>query len=351
MNDSSEHNDGGLTRSVRQFRRIARLAGVDPLRLLPPDPLIRLALLGAPMAALIDVAPFERLREALAAADPARSNASPARTQPLMPDATARRPHASGAPPDGAARSKARRDLDGFRAGRNTVVPFGNEGRWREEPVRNSVSPTLAQRRADLRRGVLQRADPSQSPSSISAQASMPTTTPAASRLSSSNAGALAAPGASVNSGASAAGGRVTDAIIAAAHSPRPLRTEGAWANRLVDRNALPSGRETNSVEASDGAGGSASVAVFTAPAGSPFGGSTRNSAQLPAIAEISSLTRRLDAPAGSPPDLGPRREPLELPGATAARPQQSWNRHAGLELTDDLFEVLYRNGVDLSWP
>jgi hypothetical protein len=32
-------------------------------------------------------------------------------------------------------------------------------------------------------------------------------------------------------------------------------------------------------------------------------------------------------------------------------RRPQSWNPSAGLELTDDLFEVLYRNGVDLSWP
>src|SRR6266536_5259005 len=168
MNDPGEHNDGGLTRSVRQFRRIARLAGVDPLRLLPPDPLIHLASLGAPMAALIDVAPFERLREALAAAEPARSNASPARTRPLVPNATVRRPQAPGAPADGTVRSKARRDLGGLRAGRNTVVQFGNEERWREEPVRNTVSPTLAQRRADLRRGVLQRGDPSQSPASVS---------------------------------------------------------------------------------------------------------------------------------------------------------------------------------------
>jgi hypothetical protein len=33
-----------------------------------------------------------------------------------------------------------------------------------------------------------------------------------------------------------------------------------------------------------------------------------------------------------------------------AARPPRSWDPTA-LEITDDLFEALYRNGVDVSWP
>jgi hypothetical protein len=46
----------------------------------------------------------------------------------------------------------------------------------------------------------------------------------------------------------------------------------------------------------------------------------------------------------------------LALPaiGAAAgevAPPPRSWDRAEALEITDDLFEALYRNGVDVSWP
>ena len=64
--------NASLTPLVRQFTRLARLAAADPLRLLPLARLTQLAALGAPIAALLDVAPFERLREALAGPAAAR---------------------------------------------------------------------------------------------------------------------------------------------------------------------------------------------------------------------------------------------------------------------------------------
>ena len=75
----ARHQRVADARSCASSRRLARLAAADPLRLLPPDPLTRLAALGAPVAALLDVAPFERLREAMAG--PAGCTARQCRTR------------------------------------------------------------------------------------------------------------------------------------------------------------------------------------------------------------------------------------------------------------------------------
>src|SRR3954468_14889035 len=105
MSDPGEHEDGRLTRSARQFRRIARLLDPDPLRL-SPDPLIRLAELGAPLAALIDIALFERLREALATPEAVpRGNAPRARSQLSLPNASAKKPRPPMSLPDRKGRS------------------------------------------------------------------------------------------------------------------------------------------------------------------------------------------------------------------------------------------------------
>jgi hypothetical protein len=48
------------------------------------------------------------------------------------------------------------------------------------------------------------------------------------------------------------------------------------------------------------------------------------------------------------PPPIRPGTSPAE---AEAARRTQTRDRHAALDFTDDLFEALYREGVDLSWP
>ena len=80
MDEPRQHDAGAsLTDSVRQFRRVARLADADPLRLMPLDALAQLASLSAPVADLIDLAPFERLRHGVAAPP-----AAPRRDPPRM---------------------------------------------------------------------------------------------------------------------------------------------------------------------------------------------------------------------------------------------------------------------------
>jgi hypothetical protein len=59
---AEDRDQMALARFVRELRHVARLAAADPLRFLPPDPLIRLASLVAPVARLLDAAPLETLR-------------------------------------------------------------------------------------------------------------------------------------------------------------------------------------------------------------------------------------------------------------------------------------------------
>ena len=68
MDEPRQHGAGGsVTDCVRQFRRLSRRAAADPLRLLPLDALTQLASLSAPVTDLLNLAPFERLRDAAAA--------------------------------------------------------------------------------------------------------------------------------------------------------------------------------------------------------------------------------------------------------------------------------------------
>jgi hypothetical protein len=71
----------------------------------------------------------------------------------------------------------------------------------------------------------------------------------------------------------------------------------------------------------------------------------------MPRVAGATLTAIRRHPQAGTRSDTISRPErPAAVEGAVGRR-LQSWNRTAGLELTDDLFEALYRNGVDVSWP
>src|SRR5262245_13978151 len=84
MDESRDNAESALTPFVRQFRRLARMAAADPLRLMPPDPLVRIASLSAPFAELMAFAPVERLRSALQTPAPqSRTAATRARVHEL----------------------------------------------------------------------------------------------------------------------------------------------------------------------------------------------------------------------------------------------------------------------------
>src|SRR5215218_762941 len=151
MDEPRQHDRGAsLTRPVRQFRRVARLAAADPLRLMPFDALLQLVTRGAPVADLIDLAPFERLRRAIPAPAPApRRDLPRMRLQPSAGHDVPVKPKAavSALSPQVAARNAA------------------PQRAWQEAPSspahvrlaggtdRDAASPTtLAERRAALRR-------------------------------------------------------------------------------------------------------------------------------------------------------------------------------------------------------
>lgn len=346
---SDEHDDGALTRSVWQFRRLARLAGADPLRLLSPDPLASLESLGASVAALIDIEPFERLRDALAATEPAAaSDARRARRQPPVPSAGKARPRASPALPDRASGTPPARDAGTFSAGQDRAALPASERPLREERGRSELSPppTLAQRRGELRRSLLHQGAPSQLP--FAAPAEEPPLDGNARDPSTPRSGA----------GAPRARERVTDATVTVARLLPPLRVQPhiePRGERAIDGNGLSSApAETQDLEASRRPDDGASVALVPAAAaadGAAIEASTANDAQAAATGTTDVFARPPAARAPSPADDGPRPRRAASPLAAAMQRPQSWNPSAGLELTDDLFEVLYRNGVDLSWP
>jgi hypothetical protein len=160
MNDSHTQDDGAsLTQSVRRFRRAARLAAADPLRLLPPDPLTRLASLSAPIAALIDVAPLERLRETVGP-PAAERRTHRTRLQRFIGGDTAVRPRPAAAalPSRGGAGS----DADPATGGSKSTRP-ASHAPPALEPLHHEARPmaTLAERRAALRREEAEPGSPS----------------------------------------------------------------------------------------------------------------------------------------------------------------------------------------------
>jgi hypothetical protein len=347
---SDEHDDGALTRSVRRFQRLARLADVDPFRLLSPDPLARLESLGAVVAALIDVEPFERLRDALASTEPsARGDARRARGQPLVPSARGAKPRASPAVPDRTSRAAPARDAGTSRAGQDRAASPASGRRPREEQDRSNASsmPTLAQRRGELRRSLLHPNAHSQLPSADAAQ-----DLPPARKLRDP-------PRLQSSAGAPRARERVNDATVTAAARllppPQAQPHTVPRGDQAIDGNGLSSApAKMQDLEASHRPDDGASVALIPAAAaadGAAFEKSTANDARAAAAGTTDVFARPPAARAPSPADDGLRPRRAASPVAAAVRRPQSWNPSAGLELTDDLFEVLYRNGVDLSWP
>lgn len=329
--------DAPLTPFVRQFRRVARLAAADPLRLLPLDPLTQLVTLGAPIAALLDVAPFERLREAIAGPAAARrSNVAHGRLQPLSDRDTpgrtrsaalAANPPSGDAAPGPAVPTAARRVTS---PRPTTSLSSAPQPRVREP----ASTATLAERRAALRRVSAEPASRSRS------------TTPEVARASKGN-GVSTAP-------SSAREISLRHACERNDEAPGQMRRDEP-ATPFAARVSRQGTHEPSPIHAR-GTGTRQSDAVLP-PAGlgsleATFVGDGRQSTLRSAR-----IDRDLSAPSGV---SSPRSRALS-PSAAGAMPQPADTNAAkrngapeppaAFELADALFETLYRDGVDLSWP
>lgn len=334
MSDPGEHEDGGLTRSVRQFRRMARLLDLEPLQL-SPDPLIGLTKLDAPLAALIDMVLFERLREALASPEPVpRGSAPRGRSQLPLPNATLQKSRPLMSVPGRTAASSRADSAAALRSAGSTVVPFRNEG-GRQQPQRVPETATLAQRRAEVRRGGSQRGPASSSRSSPSGSAFAAATVAVASLPATEPRQALAA------------GPSGSRPIATVSHRPTPGET--VTADPFGIGNTSTTG-EGDPIRASDRRAATAFAAFNPAPVISEPGSAAPSGTQAAAPADVGPIMRPPDAMAAPPPLPSIRPTRAQAPAA-AMSPRRSWQRNIDLEQADDLFEALYRNGVDLSWP
>jgi hypothetical protein len=339
----SRDDRGALTPIVGRFRRLARLAATDPLRVLPVDPVTRLAWLGAPVEALIAVAPFERLRQAVASATPdVRQARARGRARPPAGEARGGRPSAS--PPPAGSLSRAVKAREAVRPTHDPVeapprIDAARAHEERRQRAPSSGAATLAERRAAARR------------------ASAPVGTPSERAPSAAPASAAGGrPGHSSRSlpGAGPAGPGESVAGTMPAPSPR------AWPALLAELRAEP--HDDDGWSGADGSGTAAALAgdgVDRADRRASARTDVENGAvdHRPPTATAPvrrglapSLDRRTGPPtaAGRPSSTGRTESLAESAGAG----RRGAGGHCGrFELADDLFEALYRDGVDLSWP
>ena len=351
MDEPRQHDAAPLTDQVREFRRMARLAAADPLRLLPIDALARLASLSAPTAELLELAPFERLRHAVTASPAASRRETPrTRVQPFASsgsDVLRTAAAAAIAPaPQPVGRNAAPPRVLREPSSTSASLPLAGE------PLRREAAPaaSLADRRAALRRRT------SDTGSSAAASALV---THAAAATNSRHISAIEAR----EIGVAPRSRRVLSEQID--DRPRrlaPVPSEPIVVDRdnaaSVSNDLLPSAareRASNRALFSDEAqaapapidrsGSSASPAVDlrserdtpAAPLGS--GSSDPGSAPL-SHAHASPVAGRWPQAARTPHyDAG------------AGTRRRVWEPEGDSDLADSLFETLYRDGVDLPWP
>ena len=337
MDEPRQHDAAAsLTDCVRQFRRVARLAAADPLRLLPLDPLTQLASLSAPVTTLIDLAPFERLRHAVAAA-PATPRHDPPRMR-LQPLASAghdvRAKPAAGSAPLSQVTS------------RNAAPPDA-----RREPSSSTAASTmtLAERRAALRRRTVDAGSSPRSSSPLAAQAAAATGSRSTSPHEASE---IAVGGRSRRGGNEEIGDQtlrtrpmpVDPLLFERDHETSPA--SDPLASAALDRGTY------DALLADDPRAGSAPsnpssapgpLAEFEIPAGRDMlAAAVRRDPNDPGLSAV--------AYAPSSPVAG-RWSPGTRADAGAAPRRPAWEPPGESELADALFETLYRDGVDLPWP
>jgi hypothetical protein len=346
MSADDEHDDGTVVRAVRQFRRLARRVGADPLRLLAVEPLAGLEPLAAPAAALIDLAPFERLHETLA---PPAGAAAAAPVRGRVYPLGARRPRSQGSPPlpdrasdsaggrPAAARRRAEHDAPVLMPAAPHTVPLG------ATPA-TPPAAALAQRRAELRRrGADQGAGltpplPAHRTTPAGQIEALPPTRPIAPAL---------------RPASRPAAGRQRPPQT----SPAPPLTDPATIGNSAFRRApaalqVPESRPPGNEAASAAATAAAATAAAAAAAESGAAATpmTGGGHPRPGPAATPVAAPRL-ATTATPDIRVTRPQRAAAAGGEPARRPQPGNRSAGLELADDLFEALYRGGVDVSWP
>jgi hypothetical protein len=352
MDEPRQHDGDLLTHHVRQFRRMARLAAADPLRLLPIDALARLASLSAPAAELIAVAPFDRLRHAVTApAAAARRETPRTRVQPSASagsDVLSTAAAAIAAAPQPAGRieapPRAQRDPASTPA---SLPPPG-------EALRRVAAPatSLADRRAAVRRRTSGAGSSPAAASPLVTQEEAATGPRSASAITAREIGAAARP----RNLFSEEHGERLRGLTPVPFDPIP-----------VDRDSGPS--MSNDPLVAAGPDGTATRAAFsgdvrTAPASAdrssistpPVVRNLRDERDLPAAAlrsdatdqESATLPRAISSPAaGRWPETARRSQPDPGPGAR----RRGWEPEGDADPADALFEALYRDGVDLPWP
>jgi hypothetical protein len=352
MDEPRQHDRGAsLTDAVRQFRRAARLAAADPLRLMPLDALVQLAPLCAPVTDLINLEPFERLRRGVAAA-PAAPRRDPQRTrqQPFAGTGgdVRQKPAAAASAPTPQVVTRNATPPDARREPSSSPAPV----RFTGEPLRrdNASATTLADRRAALRRRTIGAGSPAGSASPFAAQ------TAASSRSTVSDDAREIGVGARARQG-------VNEEIGGQPLRRGPLPVDPV----LLDRDSL--------ISASNDPGASAALdratheALFADDARTASAPTDESSGRPPHAAVEIPAARNMPAAAlrSGPNDLEPlavayaRSSPVpEVSPQGARRPQpdigaaqrgRAWEPHGESEAADALFEALYRDGVDLPWP
>ena len=331
MNERPQYDDGiSLANGIRQFRRIARLASADPLRLLGLDPLRRVASLTASATALMNVAPFERLRDAIIAPR-ATSSQQAARSRLPLPllNETGKRSGAPAAP----ARHAAQHSAEASRHP-GLVARAGDRRVHADEPQRSMPPATLAERRAAARRATESPDSATQSSSGIFIQRE-PTTE-------------------------SSPGGPIE--LRETAGALGPYMQHDVTAGFLHRSNAGPDGLDLFDSE-EPRRPSQPFTPLREAPPGTqstdtaPF--ITADRATFEPDATFTSAARH---PGFTPSEerTGPRRGAGLSPFAEAnsSRPiARAHGQHVPREpvtqseLADELFETLYRSGVDLPWP
>jgi hypothetical protein len=346
MDERREHHGPSLTDHVRQFRRVARLAAADPLRLLPVDALARLASLGAPVAELIELAPFERLRDALTAPPAASRRETPrARVQPFAPvGGDVLKPTAT---PETLLplRSAGRNDAA---QGTRTLPSASASPLGAGELLRRNETPAtaLADRRAALRRTI-----GAESPAATATLVTQPAavTDPQRTRANQAREVSL----------------RRGRTVLSEESDAQPRRLTPVPASPITGESGsvTSAGQLAPAVPARPVQRASFADTVRTAP-----GSSDPSSASMPPVAVdvptahdmppaalrsepgdtgSSTLSRSRSSPAAS---HWPERGQTFHADACEAR-RRGWKPENDSDLAESLFEALYRDGVDLPWP
>lgn len=338
--DEPRQNDAGasLTDSVRQFRRVARLAAADPLRLLPPDDVLtQLASLSASVAELIDLAPFERLRDAAAPPASAARREAPPRMRPQPFPATGNDARTKRAPAEAALAPEPAAKGVGPAAAPHTASA-GHLQSIEERPKReNASTSTLAERRAELRRRTMDAGSPSRSAAPDMAG---PEATAGSRNTSPNEPREIAIP----------ARRRGNDDI----RDPARQSTRAPLAPVMFGLDDMAS--VPNEPPAPSPVDRSTRPTMFTeqSAASSPI--------DLPSAPKTLTTTTRagandigrspsVQASSSSGPALVPLDPRMPTPDAGLVQRPHKWELPSEPELADALFEALYRDGVDQTWP